>query len=1184
MKFTAFDSAVHLLSGVIHKKSPLVIKVTLLVLGLALLTSAKSYGQITLHEKNAPLAKVLNDIKKQTKYVFLYDERQLNIGPITADITNASIESTLKEIFKGCLVEYNIVDNHVLIKPKKQLPKASQGIGANGQISGSLIDTLGNPIPGATIKLEPGSEGTVSAKDGRFNLPNLPMGEYTMTIAFVGYQHINKLVELTDENPLVFYKLIMRETPSVLNEVTISTGYQHIKLEQSTGSVDYIGTKKYESSINTDFLSGLQGRMPGVLINNDIKFNNNNLFQIRGLSTISGNSAPLIVLDGYPTDLSLSDVNPNEIKSVTILKDAAAAAIYGVKASNGVVVIESKTGVEGAPKIAFRTTVTFTPKEDYSNYRWAPSDTYLNYERYIYQDGSASSISPAAASYYLANNALLGPGLDLIYEKAAGEITEAQLQQQMASLGSYNNASDYSRLFNRIASTQTYNLDVSGGSKSALYYITGNFANGTANQVNNSNQQFQLTARSDFNFSSKLSLELIDDYNQHSTRATPIPDINSLYPYDHFQDEYGNALPIYESALGGTLLNTLLSEGLKDPQVYPLIDMNAITNNTTVADNRFTAHLKYLIGHGFDLSFGGDYERSQTLVNNYDSDQSSVANQIVDYYARLGANGAITYNIPPGGYQQQNNTELMSYTMRAQLDYSGHFGSDHSFNGIIGSEIQRETTSTSNAALFGYDNQTLQETPVNYAFVNSNAATTGVLEPLGGLNVNTLFGQTYTDDRYVSFYSNGAYSYKSRYTITGSARIDQSNLFGTDPKYRYKPMWSVGSAWDITKEDFMKNVSWVKALKLRLADGITGNVAKDAIPQVIAQSGINLATTPTSTSAYNLYAPADGGLRWESTNNFNAGLDFQIFKGISGSLDYYDKKTTDVLGNNAIDPTHGVSSAIINQSSIDNKGLEIQLNADWITTKDVNWFSGFVLSHNTSKVLSVYNGGQNSPIFSYQWVQNPINYVAGYPVGAFFSYKFAGLDNTGAPLIYNKSGKKISPTTTGLAANEVVYSGTQIPAYTVGMSNRVDIGKFYIYCMINYYGGFDVRVPAPNPDAARPVAGSQNFWKQPGDENSTDVMNPNLTNYSAATLDAYNDANIFVVSGDYVTLSNLTASYNFGALKSLKKLGFTNFQLLLQGSNLYTRGFNKYDFSQATGSFVKNYVTPTYTIGLYTNF
>lgn len=1179
------------------RKIHLIMKITaLLLLVTTMAVSASTFAQkITLNEKNASLQTVLKAIHDQSGFDFFYNDEVLEKAqPITVQIKDVSLEQALRVVLSQLAMIYEIEDGTVLIKMKPLVAAGPPATVALNILTGIVRDSLGHPIPGATVKLTPGRFAVATDKNGLFAFKDVPTGSYTLSITSVGFQSLQMDIEVNENTKASTLFLVLKEAISSLGEVTVNTGYQRIKPEQSTGATARIGTKEYESRISTDFLSGLANKMPGLLINNDIQFgddnNKNSLFQVRGLSTISGNNRPLIVVDGYPTELTLDMIDPNEIKSVTLLKDAAAATVYGVRASNGVIVIERKQADQGKPRVDFRTTFSLKPKENYSRYRWDPdgANTIINFDRLNYN-------SPLL--YTFMNTPSLGyaftyqPDAIIIIQQAAGLITAAQANQQLSDLASYNNTKDYSRLFLRNATTQTYNLDLTGGNQNALYYFTVNYTNNNLQQRNNDNNRLLLSGRSTLNFSQKFSLELTTDFLNAYTHASPIPDINSIYAYERFQDANGNPLPIFSRSNANPFYNQyLMNLGLPDNRYYPLVDMNEVNNRTHTVNNRITANFKYLLGNGFDLMFGGVYENGRVDTRNLASGQSSVVHQLINRYAQAGTvAGTVITNIPQGSYLQQQADQNTSYTGRAQLNYNKRFGKDHSINAILGTEIRDVIAQTNRAPYFGYNDQTLLQSPINYATIfNGSFPVTyaGLNTPLAFSGAGGIFSQLYTEDRYLSGYSNVVYSFRNKYSLTGSIRIDQSNLFGTDPKYKYKPLWSLGAGWNIDQESFMHNVNWVKALKLRAAYGFNGNVAKLALPQIIATAAYNnfYPVNSTPVPMLSLSSFANSSLRWEQTRNGNLGLDYTIFKNITGSVDIYDKRSTDLLAPTQLDASKGGQSALLNTASILNRGLEIALHADWITRKNFNWNTGINFNHNTSKVLEVYNNTLTPSSLSTAYVSGSnANYFKGYPVGAVFEYHLAGLDATGNQLITATDGTvhtMRSPVDKGI--DDVYYAGSTIPAYNAGLSNRIDIGKFYVYAMINYYGGFVVRAPVAYATAVRPLVGANNYWQKAGDENLPDEL-PNRQIMSS--LGAYvGTSDRYTVRGDYFTLGDLTASYNFAIAPFFKKAGFKQFEVKLQASNIYTVALNKYNYSMATGTYAKPYVTPTYTIGLFTNF
>jgi TonB-linked SusC/RagA family outer membrane protein len=1182
---------------------------TALLLFTALHVCARTTGQIVSYSgRNVRLEEVFSALEKQTGYGFFYHVSDLkNTRPVTIEIKNIELQEALGIILKNQALSFLIDGKTVFITPGKntilQAPVANAGliIPPLLDVKGKVRDENGEPVAGVSILIKGTTRGTSTNNDGEFLLKDV---EENAVLVFSSVNHQSFEVKVTPGNSadlVVTLKQKINEL-SELAITAINTGYQRIRPEQSTGAVARISTKEYESRISTNFADGLTNRLPGLLINNDVSFTSSapgvgsrtrNLFNIRGISTMSANQNPLIVVDGYPTELTLDMIDPNEIKSVTILKDAAAATVYGVRASNGVIVIERKQADQGKPRFTFRATTGITPRENYSRYRWedSASAVVLTYQKTLYSKSVNADTWDQAAVGAGGKN-----GFPQVYyilaQQAARIITPEQAARAYANLLNYDNIDDYSRLFQRNAVTQAYNLNVSGGNSNALYYITANYTKNNLSQVENDNNRILLSGRSLLKFSRKLSLELTTDYQEQRYNSAPIPGVSSLSPYERFQDENGDPTFVTSGSSISPYYNTVLmsSFGLEDNMYYPMVDLNEISSKTHTVNNRITAKFNYTIGGGFDLTFGGIYETSRSDYEHYASGVSSEARQYINSYASQDpATGKITFNIPKGGYLSQQTSNTSSYTLRTQLNYNKSIATDHSINAIVGAEIRDLIDKTSVTSTFGYNDQTLIQQPVDWAGINAGTIKNSFQLTYPFVNsVNNLFDQNYSEDRFISGYANVVYSFRNTYSLTGSARIDQSNLFGTDPRYKYKPLWSVGAAWNINKERFMQGIDWLRQLKLRAAYGFNGNVAKESLPQVIASYILSTYTSP-STTALTKYSYANNSLRWEQTQNLNFGLDFSIFKNVYGSVDYYTKRSTDVLGNAQIDPTIGTSPSVINQATINNQGVELDLHADWISTTRFNWNMGLVLARNTSKVLDVFQTIDYNP-----QNLNSLGYVKGYPVGALFAYRYAGLDTAGYPLISNGRGRlyptNISTTTnpTSIAIKSDTsgltrYMGSSIPTINVGLSNRVDIGSFYIFCMINYYGGFKVFVPRPNPSATRPQEGAGTYWKAKGDELTTDVMA--LAGYTNTNSNyVYNYSDAYVVNGDYITLADVTVSYSLDKYAFVKKAGFSHFEVKCQASNLWTVGLNKYNYSRATGTYQKSYITPTYTIGVFTNF
>ncbi len=1190
-----------------------IMRLTLFLIAVfSLQVSANVLGQrVSLDIRQQHLTQVLQELRKQTGYAFVYKDSDVaNIGLFTLKVYDKDLMEVLPLLSAKLPLQFDVKDKVINVIRQAADKNASKVLEASNHeviqqyiISGLVVNTDGKPLVGASVSMldkkgkaiglqtKTGNQGEFIYKTNT----NISIGQ--VEISHLGYKTL--VVPVKDDLGIIVLHANHAELDEVV--VPISTGYQRIKPEQSTGAIAQMSTKEFESRISTNFLDGLVNRLPGLMINNNVNFTSENpngesssrpLFNIRGISTMSANQSPLIVIDGYPTELSLEMIDPNEIKSVTILKDAAAATVYGVRASNGVIVIERKQAAQGKARFAFRATEGITPQENYKRYRWSDnaSGIVTDYQRELLSKtvnsgswgqlltGTGGSIRRSPVYYVLA-------------QQAAGMITDEQAERAFQEMKNYDNIDEYQRLFTRSAVSQTYNFNMSGGSERALYYITTNYTNNRSEKKGNDDNRFLLSARSTMRLADRLSLELTLDYQEQRNNNVPVPSVNGVNPSERYQNPDGTPAYLVGSSISPYFNEYLMSQGLDDNLYYPLVDFRSIEDKSKTVNNRITANFVYNLGRGFDLSFGGIYETSRTDDRYMGNDRSSVARNYVNSYVFQNPDGTLKYGVPKGGFLKQGTGSVSGYTVRTQLNYNKVLAQDHSFNGIIGAEVRKLVSTGNTASYFGYNDETLLHQPIDFASI-STAAIRGSFQ-LGSPFHNQFdswFNQRHVDDRFISGYGNLVYSYKNTYSLTGSVRVDQSNLFGTNPKYKYKPLWSLGGAWNIHKETFMHDLLWLQELKLRVAYGFNGNVAKMSLPEVIATTRLNTYTSPLSPSL-RVLSYANSSLRWEQTSNLNFGVDYRIGKNIAGNIDVYKKNGVDLMGKTFIDPTIGTSPSLINQASINNQGIEVGIRADWIARPDFNWNTGIVVARNTSKVRDIYQRTDFNPA-----TLNSVGYVKGYPVGAMFAFRYAGLDNEGYPLIKDEKddlyrtndNRTGSPTNiSNLMASDTsgmsYYMGSSIPTRNAGLSNRVDFGKFYVFCMINYYGGFKVRVPQPNPSSLRPLEGSDQYWKQAGDEHRTDVMS--LAAFSGRNSnDAYNYADRYVVNGDYITLADLTLSYRIDHLPVIKRAGFSNFEIKGQASNIWTVGFNKYNYSMATGSYQKPYLTPTYTLGVFTNF
>jgi TonB-linked SusC/RagA family outer membrane protein len=1126
--------------------------------------------KVTLSGKKMTIAKVFSAIEKQTGYTLIYSDQQLDIEKkLDVRFKDVKLEDAIRFCLEKQQMDFVIDSNMIIIRSAGQISHVNKkpDLSSNVIIKGRVVNEKGEPMPGTTISVKNSLQKFIANEQGEFSLLNVKK-KSILQLYCVGFATKELPIQILIDNPVI----TLVENPTILNEVSIiSTGYQKFGQEQLTGAISTMNKSTYETSIVTNnFLDGVQNKLSGLLINRDIVFEGNTLLQIRGVSTLTASKQPLIVLDGYPTELTSDAINPNEIESVSILKDAAAAAIYGARSSNGVVVVERKKGGISPVIVNFRSSWSISPKVDYSNSRFAPYSLHNSFISNLYpQTFNEDYFKSIPVTYW--------PGIEPFLLFNSQKTSAAEMQKRMLLLYNYNNTEDYTRFFKQQKRTNQYDLNFSGGSHKISYFLSLDFTGNQKENVKSYKDRVLISGRGNYKFNDKLSLVLSTDVFQIKEHSVPVPDLTNTAATEVFKDAMGNPAAIYAYSYVNPIYNVeSISNGYQDNLNYPLRDINEVYNLNLNTSNRILAELNYNLFPGLKLKLGGVYEHSKLSNSHYASAESSEVKQFMNLYSTMGPDGKITFNFPGGDYVRNVQHIISSYTIRAQLDYRKNLGQNHSINLIAGAEIRK--VNNEGAVLTSLGNKNLSELPST----NSAFPFNPVLYP------DSLLSATHTNDKYISFYLNQIYAYKAKYLLSFSLRVDQGNLNLIQPQNNAKPFWSVGLAWNMEKEKFMQSLSWLKSLKVRGSLGYNGNISKSTDARTVIGKTENPFIPPQS-MALGIQSMNNSALQWEKTFQFNTGLDFSILGSINGSLDYYIKNSKGLIGLGTIDPTKGSFEGLYNHSSILNKGVELTLNSYFFQTKKNNWNVGITYSYNKSAVLDVYldKRYEGFQIVS-QDGRYSSSYISGYSIDPIFSYRFAGLNSSGIPIAANQTGQT-GPFSffQGKGLEPLIYSGSRIPRHAMGLSNRVGIGPFNVYIMVDIYAGLKTRIPRANPYDFRPLIGAENYYRSPGDELRTDVigLSPgNGQNVSAiGNSFLYNYSDKYVINGAYLLLREATISYRFN-MQGLKRLGFKKIEVKAQGSNLFTKGFNRYNYSLAVGEFYNKNMIPTFTLGLLTSF
>ncbi|WP_177192006.1 SusC/RagA family TonB-linked outer membrane protein [Chitinophaga arvensicola] len=1184
----------------------------LFVVSLSAYTSGTAQT-ITLSGKHLPFKKVFTAIEKQTSYVVAYDPELIPANQtVSVSVNDSPLPDFLKMILKDLPIEYDIQGKTIFLTKKND--KKTSSLSSSDQLTSEIpvpvrfqiLDSFGRPLAGASVAVKNNKQSGITNTEGTLSL-HVNKGNI-VTVSFVGYQTytITITASILDNGAI---SITLKPAEAVLGAVevsTISTGYQKIKKEQLTGAASVMSEKEYQqrTAVTGNFLESLEGKVPGLVYNGQT-----GELTIRGVSTFDAVKKPLIVLDGFPTEIDLRTINPLDIVSVSVLRDAAAASIYGVRASNGVIVVETRRGKSGKPVFNARVVQAFQPKPDFSYLQYAPASEFVQLQKDKFNI-EQTSFQNYELGYYKMN-----PVEEILFGKTQLSVsnpllTDDQVNQKLAALGSYDNLKDYERLFYQHRQTTNLNLDVSGGTDRSTYMMGVNYIAETGVNRRSENKQIILNLANTFKFTDWLKFDFRGTYLSLKDLSGNTPAYSDFLPYERLTDENGNALAVsldpgrdYMSrAITKKRNDALQAAGLYDQWYYPYKELYGNTNTSKGSGARFQGRFNVKVTNWLNMDLGGNYENQSTILDQLQTEDTYKTRTLVSAMAKKDpvTGQALFINMPKGDILMKTNQRITNYTARLQLNLN-HRSGDHDISGILGLERKQTLTESYKTSFFGYNGQTLISKPINMSALN--ATSNSPYEELGirRFKSTDYFNQKEIDNRFMSYYGQGTYIYRDKYILTGSFRIDQSNLFGVDPKYKYKPLWSAGVNWRLSEEEFAENWSWAKNLQVRAATGFNGNVPNSNNGAfLILSSGLN--TKLNSPLEYNdVLSPENQSLRWETTQNYNFGVDYTLWNNrISGSVDYYIKKSTDVFGNLDADPTTGFNQYNANTASIRNSGLEFQVNSQLVMKKRFAWRLQVTSSFNNNKVLAI----KATEFAHSDLITSGALFVQGLPMNALYSYNYGGLNAMGQPFVYDRKGNQnvlkfydfFGNATVDVTREDLIYNGTTTPKYVLGLNNQFSIGAFDLSFLFMYYGGHVMRVEQPNPynirmSANNPLKGSADFWRKPGDEKFTNI--PGYVNdaapgyYQTTALSGYEYASQFVRKADYIRLRDLIVTYNVRG-RYFKKMGLINPQVRLQVQNLFRYTFSGNDIDPDAIDRVSGVRTletqPFYSLTLSTSF
>lgn len=1139
----------------------------LLVAVLGISSVQARNNKIIVDVKDVSLSEVLKSISAQSDYRFVYNNRVIDVNQkISVSISDRDINMVLNKVLYGTGITYMIMDGQIALTPQQKAQEQS-GKPKERVIRGKVTDSSGEILPGADVFVDGTTNGAVTDMDGNFTIivPDDP--STVLVFNFIGMRQEKE--EVGDDEVM---NIVLTTDTQYLKEVVV-TGYQTISRERSAGAFAKVEGAQVQDRGNThgDILRALEGSVAGLNVNTTAEGTS---FLIRGVTSINSSTEPLYIVDGVPMSRSQVGrlVNPNDVAGVSFLKDATAASIWGAQAANGVMVITTKTGsANGRLSIVYNGTFTFKGKPDYSYQDVMTSSQFIDAavqafdpDTYEWEDINKTTFGT------MSNYPVVYPHEKALYRYYRGEISLAERDAILNFLRSVDGRKEYEKYFMSNSFLTNHSVSLSGGNDRNSYYASLEYQGGQGISQDRSDE-YKIYMRDVLNLTKwmKLDLSLNAFYERSRSHLTSGDEYGGDHltsmPYAGYFDKDGSPL-----SFTGYIMNENLQQKVESVTGFSL-DYNPVADwlrSTQVSD---LYSMRANAGLTIDIIDGLSYEgRFQYMTDNAKTERYYPAETFKIRLDRAFATNTDGLQHLPssGGEFTAGNSHSTSYTVRNQLNFDREFVGklNHQVTAVAGFEINSNKTASNSTFMRGYDMQTMQYIFYDDYFLYQTGVRNPVLPMIAAATSNQFdpnsYEQSEIEYRFVSAYANAAYTLMDRYSVNASVRVDQSNLFGSDPSVQFKPIWSVGAIWNMAKEDFMAEVEDVDNLNIRLSYGFAGNSPKPG------EGGPYDILSSISDPRYNEFGlgyvvttPANDKLTWEKTRTWNLGIDFGFWNHrFGGSLDMYDKLTTNLLAATPIDPTTGFISVLSNIGTMSNRGVELSLYSTNISRRNFNWNTDFNITYNANRLVSMYITPPDTPSSMVNY-----EYWEGYPYGTVFGYRWAGLDpSDGMPRVYDSKGNIVRSISDIDNLDAVPYMGTTIPPIFGSLNNSLRYKGFELSFMFVFNCGHVMRNDINTFFTRRFEEELHNDfslrWRRPGDEKKTDVpayykLNDTSVNENDVHM-LYKYADINVLNASYIKLRDLSLTYHL-PVNVCKAIKARNASVMIQASDLLLIPFNR---------------------------
>lgn len=1160
----------------LRKKNP-AFKISGQFLVLSMLFMLFSYTakaqSISINFKNAPLETVLKEVAKQSNQEVFYTQKLLKDSkPVTISVKNSSLQETLNQIFKNQSLKYTLTNQTIVVTAPKAEDLGNELTGLRGKV----LNNKNEPFPGVTVTISGTNKTSITDFDGSFTFDKVPLDGI---LECSGLTIEKKSFAINGRNNLT---LVVEDKISTMKEVVV-TGYQTITREHFTGSISKVDEKTLNENINSNLMTALEGRVSGLMYQKNPTGASSDTPILRGMGTFSTSVgySPLIVIDGLPTEMTLEEINPYDIESVNVLKDAAAASIYGSRAANGIIVLTTKKG-NGKLKVTINSDFFIAEKPNLRDMNYASTSDMIDFEQAVYNRERArfADTSTMFSNYGDIGNSSMkyySPLYHLNRNLEDGKITSADYDSTISQWRKNDFIKDYRDNVWQKEFRQRYNVAFSGSTSKQNTYVSINYDQSQNRIKNNESRSFNIYAKSSFQVNNWLnaSFGVNGTYSNDDVTDSSFNNYDFQKRYERITDDNGDLVlspfaNFTDGFTSGAILNPAVAEkiaalsGFKSTSFNVLNELNEGIIKQSSLNLRTFANIRAKIWRGLSLNTQFQYEVKRNDNEQYYSvDSYKMRSAINALTAYNPATNTYTYvdGFSGGGRYKQWNNLSTNYSFRNQLDFNQDFADGkHSVNALAGVEM-RETFLPRNTEQirYGYDPVTLNSATLN----NLSLSQTGVPSYIYGTN-RTLaaLGRSQVEvlHRYFSVFSSIGYTLLSKYNVTGSYRVDRADLFGVDPKYKNRPLWSAGLGWNISSEEFMKDLKWINTLKLRGTVGVNGNVDQSTTPYVTATRKND--PLYQSLQYINITAQPNPMLRWEKTQGTNLGVDFSLFGNkLNGTIDVYRKYSTDLLATTDLDPTVGATSRVINAGALENKGIEFNFGSEWYNNGSFKISSNLILAFNKTTVKKVTRTQSSASVY----VGSPINYFKeGEVYNSLYAYQYGGtvngypyvLDEKGNPSItFDDNGNPIATSMKTITnADALVNMGTLTPTYTGSLSQRFSYKQFDLNFLFVFSGGNVMR--KETIDMSSDAVNLSGIVDRYTDLNRNDNTRlyvdfaENVRTYAGTVSSQWRNSSANVVDGDFIKLRNISLGYNLPK-NFANKIKMTSAKFTFQVNNLW---------------------------------